>query len=200
MHRFCMILFYLSWNLLSLIPVDKVPWQTGRGIFCRRQNLQTVASSKRHWHSQQWLLNIVRLLGKGPNVPTAQIDTPTMDIPKCHGSLESFWQTHTLKQHDKILKDIENMMSDIVLMDLLLEHRHLLNVDYNKFGEGKAKYWQLWLIEMESTVSAANHINQGSRQAVKSRYCAVPCACMQTMKEVVQVDNEGIIRWHCRWL
>jgi len=35
---------------------------------------------------------------------------------------------------------------------MLPEHRRLLNVDYEKLGQGKAEYRQIWLVEMESAV------------------------------------------------
>jgi len=44
----------------------------------------------------------------------------------------------TVKQYDKIMEDIENMIADVDPTDFLPEHRRLLNGGYN-MGEGKAE-------------------------------------------------------------
>jgi len=67
------------------------------------------------------------------------------------------------QHHETIMEEIENMITDVDPTDLLPEHRRLLNVDYEKLGEGRAEHRQSWLMEMESAVSAANHIIWGSR-------------------------------------
>ena len=78
------------------------------------------------------------------------------------------------QQHKTIMEEINNMITDVDPTDLLPEHRRLLNVDYEKMGEGKAEHRHIWLAAMEYVVSAANYIIQGARQALRPRYCTGP--------------------------
>ena len=81
------------------------------------------------------------------------------------------------------MEEIENTITDVDPTDLLPEHQRLLNVDYERLGEGKAEQRQIWLAEMESAVSAANHIVRGSRQALRSRYCTDPQPSSNPIRE-----------------
>ena len=54
--------------------------------------------------------------------------------------------------------------------DLLPENRSLLEIDFDALGKGSSQDKQFWVAEMESAVSAAEHIKQGTRQALRTRY------------------------------
>ena len=96
------------------------------------------------------------------------------------------------------MEDIKNMIPAVDPTALLTEHLRLLNIYYEKSGEWMAEQRQIWLAEMESAVSAANHTIHGSRQALRLIYCTGHQYCMRPIREVVQVDNEGSIRWQRR--
>ena len=64
----------------------------------------------------------------------------------------------TEKEHDKLLANIEKLMwTD--LDDLLPGDKHLLEEDFDMPGKTSALYQQLWVAEMEASMSAKNHEN-----------------------------------------
>ena len=103
----------------------------------------------------------------------------------------------TPAQHEKLMDNVEDMIH-IDPMELLPEHRGLLDIDFEKLAKGAMEDRQYWLAKMESAVSAADHVRKGSRQALRSRYCTGPRPRMDAVSEVVVVDNEGSIRWRRR--
>ena len=62
----------------------------------------------------------------------------------------------TEEEHDKLLKRIEKMMW-IDPENLLSEDRHLLEEDFDALGEASALDQQLWVAEMEASLSAAGY-------------------------------------------
>ena len=103
----------------------------------------------------------------------------------------------TTKEHDTTMERIETMIMDVDPTDLLPEYRNLLHVDYEKLGDGTAEEKQIWLAEMDSVVSAANHIIRGPWQALQSRYNTGPQVATQSTTEKTNepINSEGIIRW-----
>ena len=109
---------------------------------------------------------------------------------KVHGSLSQ-------AQHDHLMDTIEDYLH-IDPMTLLPEDRGLLDVDFDKLAESTVVDQETWVSEMSTAVSAAAHIRNGSRQALRSRFCSGPNPRATIMEEVVEVDNEGSIRWRRR--
>lgn len=103
----------------------------------------------------------------------------------------------SLRDHDRIMQQAESLM-DTDPMELLPEHRALLDIDFEKLGEDAAMDRQLWVAEMESAVSAADHARRGSYQTLKTRFCTGPTSRLRRAGEVATVDNEGSIRWRRR--
>ncbi len=55
-----------------------------------------------------------------------------------------------------------------------------------------------WIAGMDSAMGAAEHISSGSRHALRTRYCRGSRPRMRLEYEVVQVDQEGSLRWRRR--
>ena len=83
-------------------------------------------------------------------------------------------------------------------MDLLPEHRSLLDVDFDKLADSPAEDKQLWLAEMDSAIAGANDVVRGLRQALHSCYATGPHPRLDRVRESVAVDTEGSIRWRRR--
>ena len=62
----------------------------------------------------------------------------------------------TEAEHDKLLKKIEKLMW-IDPENLLREDRHLLEEDFDALGQSSALDQQLWVAEMEASLSAAGY-------------------------------------------
>ena len=83
-------------------------------------------------------------------------------------------------------------------LTLLSEDRSLLSIDFDSLADSSPADQQTWVAEMESAVSAAAHVRNGSRQALHSRYCSGPHTRSSRLEETVEVDTEGSIRWRRR--
>ena len=83
-------------------------------------------------------------------------------------------------------------------MDLLPESRHLLEQDFEALGSGPAVDRQYWVAEVDSALSAAKHVRDGSEQALRTRYCTGPRPRMRAHRIVAVVDKEGSIKWKRR--
>ena len=83
-------------------------------------------------------------------------------------------------------------------MSLLPEDRSLLTVDFDALAAAPPAHQENWAAEMETAVSAAGHVRDGSRQALRSRYPSEPTPRLQVIHEEPEVDNEGSIRWRHR--
>ena len=101
------------------------------------------------------------------------------------------------KQHQLLMERVE-MLLQTDPHELLPEHRELLEMDFEKVGSGSPIDLQLWAEEMDSAVAATSHVCRGSSQALRTRYCSGPNACMSVIEEQVFVDSEGSIRWRRR--
>ncbi len=78
--------------------------------------------------------------------------------------------------------------------NLLLEHRDLLRVDFEELGEGHTLDQQYWLAYMESALSSADHVQNGSCQALRTQYFSGPHPQMPKVRESVPINNGGRIR------
>jgi hypothetical protein len=65
----------------------------------------------------------------------------------------------TEREHTRIMEDVRDMML-VDPSDLLPCHRHLLQQDYVRLGEGTTVDRQYWLAQMNSAVSAAESRRQ----------------------------------------
>ena len=123
--------------------------------------------------------------------------TPMGVFSTAHAQTMDKTEGLTTKKHEDIMMRAEELIH-IDPMELLAEHRSLLEVDFEHLGEGPAEDRQYWNAEMESAIAAGGHIRRGSRQALRSRYCNGPRPRMRVVDEVAVVDNEGSIRWRRR--
>jgi hypothetical protein len=100
----------------------------------------------------------------------------------------------TAAAHETILETMEGFLHTDP-EQLLEEHCHLLFSDFAALASSPIKDNLEWISEMDSGLGAASHVAQGSRHAVRTRYCQGrwPCAMMEY--KLVLVDAEGIMRW-----
>ena len=103
----------------------------------------------------------------------------------------------TQTQHDRLVNTIEDYLH-VNPMTLLPEDRRLLTVDFDELAEAPTVDQETWAAEMETAVSAAGHIRDGSRQALQSRYFSGPNPPLPVIDEESEIDDEGSIRWRRR--
>ena len=115
----------------------------------------------------------------------------------CNAGVHHEVEGLTQSQHEELMEKCESMVT-VHPGDLLPEHRDLLRVNFEELGEGHTLGRQYWLADMESALSAADHVREGSRQALRTRYCSGPRPRMPEVRESVLIDSEGSIRWRRR--
>ena len=103
----------------------------------------------------------------------------------------------TQTQHDHLMNTIEDYLH-VDPMSLLPEDRSLLTIDFDALAAAPPGHQETWAAEMETAVSAAGHIRDGSRQALQSRYFSEPTPRLPVIQEEPAIDNEGSIRWRHR--
>ena len=103
----------------------------------------------------------------------------------------------TLLEHEALMKKCEEYIM-LEPLDLLPEHRDLLQLDFVELGEGPAIDRQYWVADMEAAVEAADHVRQGRAQALRTRYGSDAMQRVGSVRVDVLVDNEGSIRWRRR--
>ena len=82
--------------------------------------------------------------------------------------------------------------------DLLPENRALLEIDFDALGKSSTQDKQFWVAEMDSAISAAEHIKQGTRQALRTRYEIRTTYDTRPTTVTATKDSEGSIMWNCR--
>ena len=82
--------------------------------------------------------------------------------------------------------------------DLLPENREFLEIDFDALGKGSTQDKQYWVAETESAVSAADHIKQGTTQALRTRYDVTPKYDTRRTTVSSTINSEGSIRWRRR--
>ena len=103
----------------------------------------------------------------------------------------------TLRQHEELMDQVEDY-AEVDPEDLLPENRALLEIDFDALGKGSTQDKQFWVAEMESAISAAEHINQGTRQALRTRYEVRTTYDTRPTTVTSTKDSEGSIRWRRR--
>ena len=81
---------------------------------------------------------------------------------------------------------------------LLPENRALLKINFDALGKGSTQDKQFWVAEMDSAISAAKHIKQGIRQALRTRYEIRTTYDTRPTTVISTKDSEGSIRWRRR--
>ncbi len=100
----------------------------------------------------------------------------------------------TKTQHDHLMNTIEDYLH-VDPMTLLPEDRSLLRVDFDALAAAPPAHQETWAAEMETAVSAAGHIQDGSRQALHSHYFSEPNPRLPVIHEEPVIDNKGSNRW-----
>ncbi len=103
----------------------------------------------------------------------------------------------TSAQHILILKRIEECL-EIDPEELLKKNKDLLYADFTQLAIGPVKNKLEWIAEMDSGMRAAEHVVRGSRQTVRTRYCAGSRPWARLEYEAVLVDGEGSMKWRRR--
>ena len=75
------------------------------------------------------------------------------------------------------------------------ENRDLLHLDFERLATGPVKDKMEWIAEMESAMGAAEHVSNGSRHTVRTRYCTGRRPRARIEDEAVLVDGEGSMKW-----
>ena len=103
----------------------------------------------------------------------------------------------TLRQHEELMDQVEDYAT-VDPDDLLPENRALLEIDFDALGKGSTQDKQFWVAEMDSAISAAEHIKQGTRQALRTRYELKTAYDTRPTTVTSTKDSEGSIRWRRR--
>ena len=103
----------------------------------------------------------------------------------------------TLVEHTRVLDEIDQCL-DSDPDELLQEHKNLLFTNMENLARGPMKDKRQWLAEFHSARSAARHVGRGSRVALRTRYTHAKHQRPQSVRETVQVNSEGSLRWRRR--
>ena len=103
----------------------------------------------------------------------------------------------TLPQHEQLMEEVERH-AEVDPEDLLPENRKLLDTDFAALGGGAAVDRAYWVAEMNAAVAAAAHVQRGSTQTLRSRYCSGPQYNTRSYSIAPMVETEGSLRWRRR--
>ena len=70
--------------------------------------------------------------------------------------------------------------------------------DFEKLARGSTNDKRLWVAEFHLARSLARHVGRGTRVTLQTRYSEAKYPQMRTVRESVQVDSHGSLRWRMR--
>ena len=100
-------------------------------------------------------------------------------------------------EHNQLLEEIDRCLDSDPGV-LLRDHRQLMFADFEKLAKGTVNDKQLWVAEFHAARSLARHVGTGTRVTLRTRYPQAKHPRMQTVRETVQADSHGSLRWRRR--
>jgi hypothetical protein len=100
-------------------------------------------------------------------------------------------------EHNRLLEEIDQCLDSDPGV-LLQEHRQLMFADFEKLARGSTNDKRLWVAEFHSARSLARHVGRGTRVTLRTRYSQAKYPRMRRVRESVQVDSQGSLRWRRR--
>jgi hypothetical protein len=100
-------------------------------------------------------------------------------------------------EHNCLLEEIDQCLDSDPEV-LLQEHRQLMFADFEKLARGTTYDKRLWVAEFHLARSLAKHVGRGTRVTLRTRYTQAKYPWMRTVRESVQVDLHGSLRWRKR--
>jgi len=70
--------------------------------------------------------------------------------------------------------------------------------DFEKLAKGTVNDKRLWVAEFHAAHSLARHVGRGTRVTLRTRYSQAKHPRMLTVRETVQADSHGSLRWRRR--
>jgi hypothetical protein len=94
-------------------------------------------------------------------------------------------------KHNQLLEEIDRCLDSDPGV-LLQDHRQLMFADFEKLAKGTVNDKRLWVAEFHAAVG------RGTRVTLRTRYPQAKHPRMQTVRETVQADLHGSLRWRRR--
>jgi hypothetical protein len=100
-------------------------------------------------------------------------------------------------EHNQLLEEIDQCLDSDPGV-LLQDHRQLMFADFEKLAKGTVNDKRLWVAEFHAVRSLARHVGRGTKVSLRTRYSHAKHPRMQTVRETVQADSHGSLRWRRR--
>ena len=127
---------------------------------------------------------------------TGDEDQDLLGILSPYGPEESE-AVDTRIEHNQLLEEIDRCLDSDPGV-LLQDHRQLMFADFEKLAKGTVNDKRLWVAEFHAARSLARHVGTGTRVTLRTRYPQANHPRMQTVRETVQADSHGSLRWRRR--
>ena len=103
----------------------------------------------------------------------------------------------TIVEHKRLLDEIDKCLNSDP-EELLREHKQLLFTNFENLAKGPVQDKREWVAEFHAAKKLARHVGRGTRVTLRTRYTQAKHPRMLTVREWVQVDSQGSLRWRRR--